>query len=117
QHKKEARDALTENVSNLRREGLRRGLYVRVNHPGSPHHIADIEAAAKTEADGIVIPKLARVDELRAAVAVLKPYQDQQNRQYKIIGGIESALGVVNVTDIALSGLQLVALYFGAEDY
>ena len=35
----------------------------------------------------------------------------------KIIGGIESALGALNVSEIAFADPHLVALYFGAEDF
>ena len=71
QHKRATREGLAASVAQLRSLGLRQGLYVRVNHPRSEHFRADLEAAAIAEVDGVSIPKLGSVAELRAAVEVL----------------------------------------------
>ena len=117
QHKQAARDGLAGMVAGLREAGLDKGVYVRVNHPRSEHYQADLAAAAGAGVDGIAIPKLGSVAELRAAVAVLQPAEATLGRQFKIIGGIESAMGALHVSEIAFGDPRLVGLYFGAEDF
>ncbi len=116
-HKAATRAAIGDSVAQLRGLGLDRGLYVRVNHPRSPHYLADLEAAGASQADGVVIPKLGTVAELRTAVEALAGAEAKLKRQFKIIGGIESALGVLNVSEIAFADPRLVAFYFGGEDF
>ncbi len=116
-HKHSARAALPDMVAQMRAGGLRKGVYVRVNDPRSPHHRDDLAAAAAARADGVAIPKLGTVAELRQAVAVLEPFESQLEIRLGVIGGIESALGVINVTEIAFADPHLVSLYFGAEDF
>lgn len=117
QFKQAARDNLPNLVKQLRAQGLNHGLFVRTNHPRSEHYAKDLAAAAGAAVDGIVIPKLGSVAELRAAVEILAPAEAALGRPFKIIGGIESALGVLNVSEIAFCDPRLVALYFGAEDF
>jgi len=116
-HKLASRQALAVTIGGLREAGMKRGVYVRVNDPRSPHHAGDLTAAATAGADGVAIPKLSTVAELRRAVAVLEPLEAATGRRLGIIGGIESALGVLNVSEIAFADAHLVSLYFGAEDF
>jgi citrate lyase subunit beta / citryl-CoA lyase len=116
-HKQAARDNLAKMVAGLRAAGMRRGVYVRVNHPRSEHYLADLAAVAGSGADGICIPKVGSVAEVRAAVEVLAPAEARRGSRFGIIGGIESALGVLNVSEIAFADPRLVGLYFGAEDF
>lgn len=117
QHKQAARDGLAGMVAGLRKAGLSKGLYVRVNHPRSEHYRNDLAAAAGAAVDGVAIPKLGSVAELRAAVEMLQPAEVALGRPFKIIGGIESAMGALNVSEIAFGDPRLVGLYFGAEDF
>ena len=117
QHKQAARDGLAAMVAELRAKGMAQGVYVRVNHPRSEHFQHDLAVAAGSAADGVCIPKLGSVAELRGAVDALAPAEKVLGRPFKIIGGIESALGVLNVSEIAFGDPRLVGLYFGAEDF
>jgi citrate lyase subunit beta/citryl-CoA lyase len=117
QDKESARRDLGAMVARLRGKGMARGVYVRVNHPRSPHFEADLKAVAASAADGVCIPKLGTVAELRAAVKLLEPREKGLGRRFGIIGGIESAMGVLNVSEIAFGDPRLVGLYFGAEDF
>ena len=111
------RAQLPQIVDQLRGQAMQRDLHLRVNHPRSAHHVLDIQAAGLSGVDGISIPKLASVAELKAAVALLEPHEQRLGRRIDIVGGIESALGVLNVSEIAFADERLVALYFGAEDF
>lgn len=115
--KAQARSHLPVQVEALRQAKLRSLLYVRVNAPHSIHHLDDIAAAGQTAVDGIVIPKLGTPDQLRGAARALAEAERTAGRPLKIIGGIESALGVLNATELAFGDSHLVALYFGAEDF
>lgn len=115
--KEQTRAQLPSTVAALRAQGLTRGLHVRVNHPRSEHFAKDLAAAGAAAVDGVSIPKLATVAELRAAVAALEPAEQRLGRRFTLIGGIESALGVLNASDIAFADERLVGLYFGAEDF
>ena len=117
QDKASARANLPELVRQLRDEGMSRGVYVRTNHPRTEHYRNDLQAAAAAAADGVCIPKLGSVAELHTAVEVLLPAEAALGRRFGIIGGIESALGVLNVSEIAFGDSRLVGLYFGAEDF
>ncbi|QJY49756.1 HpcH/HpaI aldolase/citrate lyase family protein [Pseudonocardia broussonetiae] len=86
---------------------------VRVNPPGSPWFADDVEAVAGTAADGVVLPKLERpeqLDDLRARLAV------RGRGDAVVVGGLETALGVAD-SRVLLEGSGLAAAYFGAEDY
>ena len=67
QDKQAARANLPALVRQLRAAGLARGVYVRTNHPRSAHYGDDLLAAAAAAADGVCIPKLGSVAELRTA--------------------------------------------------
>lgn len=116
-HKQQAREQLPAMVAELRRQGMSRGVFVRTNHPRSAHHALDLAAAGRAGVDGVCIPKLGTVAELRQVVEALAPFEDGLGRPFQIIGGIESALGAVHVTEIAFGDARLVGLYFGAEDF
>lgn len=115
--KEAARAALPEIVEHLRAEGLQGLLFVRVNEPRSPHTKADLRAALATDIDGIVVPKIERVDELQAIVSAVTLARLSSARDLSIIGGIESMRGVIAAFDLAERVEHLSALYFGAEDY
>ncbi len=82
---------------------------VRVNAPGSPWFADDIAAVTGTRADGVVLPKLERTDQLA----------ELQGRKWSIVGGLETALGVADARPLLAAGaaMGLVGAYFGAEDF
>jgi len=85
---------------------------MRVNPPGTPWFADDLAVAAACAATGIVVPKLHSTEQLRQV-------HDQLARHSwstaVVVGGIEDALGVVDVRLLVGSGVS--AVYFGAEDY
>ncbi|MEI6469446.1 MAG: CoA ester lyase [Betaproteobacteria bacterium] len=117
QDKKNTRENLPNLVRALRDMGMSHGIFVRVNCPSSEHYLKDVAAAAMAGADGICIPKLGLVKELRQAIDVLQPYEQKAGRAFKIIGGIESAMGVLHCTELVFEDSRMIALYFGAEDF
>jgi citrate lyase subunit beta/citryl-CoA lyase len=85
---------------------------VRVNPVGSPWFAADVAAASRCAAAGLVVPKLSRpqdLDEVRQALA------GNAWTGALIVAGIETALGVADSRPLLAGGLA--SAYFGAEDY
>ncbi|HEY0715985.1 MAG TPA: CoA ester lyase [Streptosporangiaceae bacterium] len=85
---------------------------VRVNPVGSPWFAADVTAASRCAAAGIVVPKLSRTQdlhELRQALA------ENAWTDALVVAGIETALGVADARPLLAGGLA--GAYFGAEDY
>jgi citrate lyase beta subunit len=95
---------------------------VRVNPLGSGLEWDDLNAALSVPAgvlDGIVLPK----SEDGGRIAALDTWLSEQEAQrgwpvghLKLFAIIESALGVLNLKEIAQASPRLAALMFGAED-
>src|ERR1700744_1742106 len=85
---------------------------IRVNPVGSPWFAADVAAAARSAAAGLVVPKLStsqHLHELRQALA------ENNWTNALVVAGIETALGVADARPLLSGGLA--GAYFGAEDY
>src|SRR4051812_6149813 len=95
--KESARAGLARIVALLRERGLRGHLFVRTNEPASPHASADLAAAVATPIDGVMIPKLTDVADLRRAGGELARAASAAGRSLRLIGMIETAAGVMNV--------------------
>ena len=91
----------------------------RINPVGSGMEADDLRAALEGRPDGVVIPKVETGDAIRWASAQIA---DAERKNNWPVGGIilitlvETALGIVNLRDIASSDPRLQALIFGAED-
>lgn len=111
--KESARSTVVEALASLDVPAL---VLVRVNAPDSPWFDDDVAAVAATRADGVVLPKLERSIDLVG----LRSQLDAHGRgDAVIVGGLESAAGVVDARSLLSVGatVGLVAAYFGAEDY
>src|ERR1700761_8607415 len=85
---------------------------IRVNPVGSPWFAADVAAAARCGAAGLVVPKLStsqHLHELRQGLA------ENNWTNALVVAGIETALGVADARPLLSGGLA--GAYFGAEDY
>jgi citrate lyase beta subunit len=92
---------------------------VRVNAVDSGLAEEDLNAVLPARPDGIVLPKVADADQLRAVaerIAIAEMAQGQAPGSIALLAQIESAMGLVNLKEIAASR-GLSALVFGAEDY
>lgn len=89
---------------------------VRVNVPGSPWFADDVAAVAGSRADGVVLPKLERADQLSELQTL---FAGHGRADMVVVGGLETALGVADSRELLTAGaaMGLVAAYFGAEDY
>jgi citrate lyase subunit beta/citryl-CoA lyase len=114
--KQSARDTLADVVTHLREQKLRGLIFVRTNAASSPHTEADLEAALQTDIDGLVVPKLGAVGDLRRFDQALSEAK-RKGRQIRLIGLIESMAGVVAAPELATGNEYLCALAFGGEDF
>lgn len=92
---------------------------VRVNPVGTPFFADDLAAILPARPDGIVIPKLEGAAQLETILTLLSFEEQRQgwpHESIRVIGIIESALGVIVLREL-VGSRRLDALAFGAEDY
>lgn len=92
---------------------------VRINAVGSGLAEDDLAATAPARPDAIMIPKVERAEDVAAVSAALAQIEADHGlpaNGIALIALVETALGVVNLREIAGSDARLVALAFGAED-
>jgi citrate lyase beta subunit len=92
---------------------------VRINPVGSGMEADDLIAGLEGRPDGIVIPKVESGDAIRwasAEIAATERRNEWPAGHIGIIVLVETALGIVNLKEIASSDPRLEALIFGAED-
>ncbi|MCU1393543.1 MAG: citryl-CoA lyase [Ilumatobacteraceae bacterium] len=106
--KESARDCLGGYVRALADAGRPATVLVRVNGIGTDWFVDDMAAVAAVAVDGVVVPKVERVEDAGAVRAVL-------GGQGLIIAGIESAAGVASCEATLGDGFD--GCYFGAEDF
>jgi len=93
--------------------------WVRVNAVDTVYISDDLSMLNGVPATGIVIPKVESAGQIKMVGEWLDTYETFEQKRaggIKLIAIIESAMGVVNLREIAGSDPRLVALCFGAED-
>lgn len=94
--------------------------FVRVNAMSTEWGYADIVAVVQKGVDGIILPKLETVDEIRAAdwlVANLERDRGLPVGGFDILPIIETAKGLANVRAICAAGTRVKRIAFGAGDF
>ena len=113
--KKKAR-ALIKNTLKQRKK-YSPDVFVRINSPESGMVEADLKEIVQKGIDGIVIPKVNSVKELKKIEKIISSLEKKRKiKGIRLIPSIESALGVVNCYEIASSSKRIVALVFGIFD-
>lgn len=96
---------------------------IRINSVQSSWWQEDIKAAASFSPSGFVIPKVESakdVIEVSNLLAEVEKEQGFNENKFVLFGLIESALGILNIREIAAAAKdhpRFQALIFGAEDY
>ncbi len=115
--KAEARQMAAEALQSLdfgRTERL-----VRINALETGLAEADLEATLIGRPDGYVIPKVEGAATLQWVSKTIRTWEQKQGwpvGEIKLLAIIETALGVMNLREVATADDQLDALMFGAED-
>ena len=92
-------------------------IFVRTNSPLSGKISSDLKEIIQKGIDGIVIPKVNNISELKKIQKILSGLEKSKKlKPIQIIPSIESAEGVVNSYHIASFGKRVTAIVFGIFD-
>lgn len=92
-------------------------IFVRTNSPNSGKIPTDLKEIVQEGIDGIVIPKVNNIAELKKITKTLSILEKTRKlKPIQIIPSIESAEGVVNTYHIASFGKRVSAVVFGVFD-
>ena len=94
--------------------------YVRVNAMSTEWGYGDIVAVVREGIDGIVLPKLETVDEIRAAEWLVTNLERERGLKlgaFDIIPIIETAKGLTNIRAICAAGTRVKRIAYGAGDF
>lgn len=94
--------------------------FVRTNAVGTPLMIADFKAAVRHGLEGLVIPKVETVAQVRIVEDELgraEVAQHMPGGSVKLLIAIESPIGLFNAYQIAICSPRIIGLMFGAEDF
>ena len=103
----------------LARDGARCLRFVRIGRSSSDQAEADLAAVVRKGLDGLVVPKVARAEELEIAdemIAERERAAGLRERSVAVIASVESAAGLLDAPRIA-RGPRVIALMFGSEDF
>jgi citrate lyase beta subunit len=93
---------------------------IRINSVGTGFEKYDLAAAAATNPDAIVVPKVETAQQVRAISEYIEVYEVASRMpvgSIRMLVGVETAKGVLNLKEIAGADRRLEAIIFGAEDY
>ncbi|KAI8324235.1 Phosphoenolpyruvate/pyruvate domain-containing protein [Martensiomyces pterosporus] len=94
-------------------------LGVRINSVGSGLELDDLNVVLRSDKlNTILVPKVESPKDIHVVSHLIESIAPAETRpNIKIIAGIESALGLMNIRDIATANDRVDALLFAAEDY
>jgi citrate lyase beta subunit len=116
--KSEARAVIAEAMKELDFGGSER--CIRINSVGSGLEKYDLAAAVATNPDAVVVPKVETAQQVRAISEYIEVYERSSRMPVgtiRMLVGVETAKGILNLKEIAESDRRLEAIIFGAEDY
>ena len=116
--KAEARAVIAQAVKDL--DFGRSERCVRINGIGSGLERYDLAAALATNPDAVVVPKVETPEQVKWVSEHMETYELASNRSLgrtRLLIGVETAKGILNVWEIASADKRLEAIIFGAEDY
>ncbi len=93
---------------------------IRINSVGSGFEKYDLAAAVATDPDAVVVPKVESASQVRAISDYIEMYERSAKKTLggiRMLAGVETAKGILNLKEIAESDRRLEAIIFGAEDY
>jgi len=93
---------------------------IRINSIGSGFEKDDLASALESKPDAIVVPKIETVEQVKWVSDQIESYELSNKLDIgsiRLLAGLETAKGVLNLKEIAEADKRLEALIFGAEDY
>ncbi|HEX6034992.1 MAG TPA: CoA ester lyase [Anaerolineales bacterium] len=116
--KAEARAVIAQAMKELDFGGSER--CIRINSVGSGFEKYDLAAAVATNPDTVVVPKVETATQVRAISDYIEMYERSARKtvgSIRMLVGVETAKGILNLKEIAEADRRLEAIIFGAEDY
>ena len=99
------------------RKSYKSSIFVRTNSPTSGKIPSDLKEIVQKGIDGIVIPKVNNIKEMKKIEKILSRLEKTRNlKPIQIIPSIESTEGVVNTYTISSFGKRVSAIVFGVFD-
>jgi citrate lyase subunit beta-like protein len=92
---------------------------VRINQIGSGLEFDDLDCVLQAKPDGIVIPKVETAAQIKYVSQKIGEYENRIGLTkgfITIIAIVETAKGILNLSEISIADSRLDALVFGAED-
>ncbi|MDQ2691580.1 MAG: CoA ester lyase [Chloroflexota bacterium] len=93
---------------------------IRINSFGSGFEKFDLAAAVATNPDAIVVPKVETPQQIREISEYIEMYELSAKMEVgtiRMLIGVETAKGILNLKEIAGADRRLEAIIFGAEDF
>jgi len=116
--KSEARAVIAEAMKELDFGASER--CIRINSFGSGFEKFDLAAAVAANPDAVVVPKIETGRQVREISEYIEMYELSSKMpvgSIRLLVGLETARGLLNVKEIAEADNRLEAIIFGAEDY
>lgn len=93
---------------------------IRINSIGSGFEKDDLASALMTQPDAIVVPKIETAQQIKWVSDQIESYELSNKLNIgsiRLLIGLETAKGILNLKEIAEADKRLEAMIFGAEDY
>jgi len=93
---------------------------IRINSIGSGLEKRDLAAALVTRPDTIVVPKVETAEQVQWVSEHIETYELSSNSKLgsiRLLVGVETAKGILNIKEIAGADKRLEAIIFGGEDF
>ncbi|MTI58543.1 MAG: citrate (pro-3S)-lyase subunit beta [Firmicutes bacterium] len=93
---------------------------VRVNGLNTPFGKEDLEAIVRAKPDIIRLPKTEKAEDVQEVDYLVTEIENKiglESGSIKLMAAIESALGVINASQIATASSRLLGIALGAEDF
>jgi citrate lyase beta subunit len=93
---------------------------IRINSIGSGFEKDDLASALAAKPDTIVVPKIETAEQVKWVSEQIESYElsNQLNLgSIRLLIGVETAKGILNLKEIAEADKRLEAIIFGGEDY
>ena len=93
---------------------------IRINSIGSGWEKDDLAAALVAKPDSIVVPKIETAEQVKWVSEQIESYELSNKLNLgsiRLLVGVETAKGILNLKEIASSDKRLEAIIFGGEDF
>jgi len=116
--KDEARTVIAQAMKELDFKNSER--CIRINSVGSGIEKFDLAAALTTNPDAIVVPKIESAEQVKWVSEHIETHELASKKNIgtiRLLIGVETAKGIMNLKEIAEADKRLEAIIFGGEDY